>query len=175
MSLITGTPSKKHWSTSTVSWNNHLTRASEEGPFPRLVPYEDLKYAQVCKQRENGRVVAVVRRIVFGNPIEVLRVLCPDGGKINTSYVERFNLTIRNSLARFIRKGMNYSKNLEMHTNALDFIQAWYNLVKPHKSLRQKTNQPNKKWTNRTPTMAQGLTDHIWTLRELLTYRIPIQ
>lgn len=120
-------------------------------------------------------MVAVVRRIVFGNPIEVLRVLCPDGGKINTSYVERFNLTIRNSLARFIRKGMNYSKNLEMHTNALDFIQAWYNLVKPHKSLRQKTNQPNKKWTNRTPTMAQGLTDHIWTLRELLTYRIPIQ
>ena len=60
-----------------------------------------------------------------------------ENGKINTSYTERLNLTIRNSPARFIRKcmnaskSMNPSKNLEMHSRALDLFQAWYNFVKP--------------------------------------------
>ena len=57
-------------------------------------------------------------------------------GKISTAYVERLNLTIRNSLARFVRKGMNYSKDLQIHSHAIGFFQAWYNLVKPHQSLR---------------------------------------
>lgn len=145
-------------------------------PLPRLVPYQNLKYAQVCKKREKGRIVEVVQRIVFGDPDEVLRLLGADsGGKINTSYVERLNLTIRNSLARFIRRGMNYSEKLKMHSKALDFIQAWYNFVKPHKSLRIKINSGNKKWMKRTPTMAEKLTEHVWTLRELLTFRVPIQ
>jgi IS1 family transposase len=145
-------------------------------PLPRLVPYQNLKYAQVCKKREKGRIVEVVQRIVFGDPDEVLRLLGADsGGKINTSYVERLNLTIRNSLARFIRRGMNYSEKLKMHSKALDFIQAWYNFVKPHKSLRIKINSGNKKWMKRTPAMAEKLTEHVWTLRELLTFRVPIQ
>lgn len=145
-------------------------------PFPVLVPDPDLKYAQVCKKREKGHVVEVVQRIVYGKPDEVLILLGADtGGKINTSYVERLNLTIRNSSARFIRKGMNYSKDNEMHTRAFDFFQAWYNFVKPHKSLRQETKENDRKWTMRTPAMAKTITDHIWTLRELLTYKIPIQ
>jgi hypothetical protein len=97
------------------------------------------------------------------------------GGCINTSCIERINLTIRNSLARFIRKGMNYSKNAMMHSRAIGFFQAWYNFVKPHKSLRLTVNCGNKKWLQRTPAMAQKLTDHIWTLKELLTFRVPVQ
>lgn len=54
---------------------------------------------------------------------------------INTAYVERFNPTIRNCLARFIQKGVNFSKDLTIHIEVLDFLQAWYNLVKPHNSL----------------------------------------
>jgi len=83
------------------------------------------------------------------------------GGKINTAYIERLNLTIRNSLARFIRKSMNCSKVLGRHTHALDFFQAWYNFVKPHKSLRLRVDQGRKKWTKRTPAMAERLTDHV--------------
>jgi hypothetical protein len=78
------------------------------------------------------------------------------GGKINTAYIERLNLTIRNSLARFIRKSM-------------------YNFVKPHKSLRQRVDQGRKKWMKRTPAMAERLTDHVWTIMELMTFRVPIQ
>jgi IS1 family transposase len=57
-------------------------------------------------------------------------------GYIGTSYAERINLTIWTSLARFIRKGMNFSKTKKNHTKALDLFQAWYNLIKPHKSIR---------------------------------------
>jgi len=66
---------------------------------------------KVCKKRRNGKIVEVVQRVVFGDPDEVLEILCGNNsdGKINTSYVERLNLTIRNSLARFIRRTMNES------------------------------------------------------------------
>ena len=145
-------------------------------PHPVLVPDPDLKYAQVCKKREGNRVVEVTQRIVFGDPVEVLRLLGADsGGCINTAYIERINLTFRNCLARLVRKGMNYSKKLMMHSRAIDFFHAWYNFVKPHKSLRVEVNDRDKRWTKRTPMMAEGLTDHIWTLEELLTFRVPVQ
>lgn len=145
-------------------------------PNPVLVPYPNLKYAKVCKKRKNGRIIEVIQRIVYGNPEEVMRLLGVDyGGKINTAYIERINLTIRNSLARFVRKSMNCSKILRRHTHALDFFQAWYNFVKPHKSLRLEVNQGRKRWMQRTPAMAEGLVDHVWTIKELMTFRVPIQ
>ena len=145
-------------------------------PLPILIPYPSLKYAQVCKQKEKGRVVEVLQRVVFGDPEEVMKSLGADsGGKINTAYIERLNLTIRNSLARFVRRGMNCSKDLLIHSHAIDFFQAWYNFVKPHQSLRREINVGRKRWTQRTPAMAEGLTDHVWSLKELLTFRVPIQ
>jgi IS1 family transposase len=145
-------------------------------PLPVLIPYSNLKYARICKQREKGRVVEIVEEIVFGDHEEVLRLLRADsGGRINTSYVERLNLSIRNSLARFIRRGMNCSKNFEIHSKVIDFFQAWYNFVKPHKSLRLELQNGNRMWRQRTPVMAEGLTDRIWSLSELLCFRVPVQ
>ena len=135
-----------------------------------------MKYAQVCKKRQKRRVVEVVQRVVFGDPDEVLSLLGADsGGTINTAYIERMNLTFRNSLARFIRKTMNTSKKMKMHSRAIDFFQAWYNFVKPHKSLRILINDGKRKWKQRTPMMAEGLTDHVWTLDKLLTFKVPLQ
>jgi len=145
-------------------------------PLPKLIPYPSLKYAQVCKQKEKGRVVEVIQRVVFGDPNEVMEALGIDsGGKINTAYIERLNLTIRNSLARFVRRGMNCSKDIKIHSHAIDFFQAWYNFVKPHQTLRLEINEGRKRWSQRTPAMAEGLTDHVWSLKELLTLRVPIQ
>jgi IS1 transposase. len=145
-------------------------------PKPVLAPKEGLLYAQVCKKREHGSVVGMVKRIVFGDPHDILSILGADtDGKINTSYIERLNLTIRNSLARFIRKTMNFSKNRTKHTKIIDFLQAWYNFVKPHISLRVPKIDGNRKWEQRTPMMAKGLTDHIWKLGELLMFRVPVQ
>ena len=145
-------------------------------PYPVMVPYIELKYAQVCKKRQKRRVVEVVQRVVFGNPDEVLSLLGADsGGTINTAYIERINLTFRNSLARFIRKTMNTSKKMKMHSRAIDFFQAWYNFVKTHKSLRILINDGKRKWKQRTPMMAEGLTDQVWTLDKLLTFKVPVQ
>ena len=124
-------------------------------PHPILVPPEDLRYAQVIKKIAKGQVVEELRRVVFGDADEILRHFGADsGGCINTAYIERINLTIRNSLARFIRKGMNFSKSALMHSRAIDFFQAWYNFVKPHKSLRLMINSGNKRWLQRTPAVA---------------------
>ena len=70
---------------------------------------------------------------------------------------------------------MNFSKTKRMHQKAFDLFQAWYNFIKPHKSLRLKIDSGNRKWFQRTPAMAEGLTDHIWSLKELLTFRVPVQ
>ena len=110
-------------------------------PLPILILYPSLKYAQVCKQKEKGRVVEVIQRVVFGDPDEVMEAPGVDsGGKINPAYIERLNLTIRNSLARFVRRGMNCSKDIQINSHAIDFFRAWYNLVKPHQSLRRENN-----------------------------------
>lgn len=141
-----------------------------------LVPYPNLKYARVIKRKENGRVIEVLREVVFGDTEEVLRLLGADEGrKINTSYIERLNLSIRNSLARFIRRGMNCSKDPQIHSNVIDFFQAWYNFAKPHKALRLEHYNGHRKWINRTPAMAEGITDHIWSLNQLLSCRVPVQ
>jgi IS1 family transposase len=145
-------------------------------PLPKLVPIDDLKYVKVLKKKVKNFVVETVQRVIFGDPDEIFEMLGANSDcYIGTSYVERINLTIRTSLARLIRKGMNFSKIMKMHQRALDLFQAWYNLIKPHKSLRLKIESEDKKWFKRTPAMAEGITDHIWTLKELLTFRVPVQ
>lgn len=150
-------------------WNRKKT-GSHTGSLPKH------KVGKVCKKREKGRIVEVILQVAYGDIEEVMQLLGADsGGKINTSYIERLNLTIRNSLACFMRKSMNCSKILGRHTHAMDFFQAWYNFVKPHKSLRPRIDQGRKKWIQRTPAMAEGMTDHIWSIKELMTFTIPIQ
>ena len=141
-----------------------------------MIPLSDLKYAQVCKKHQKGRVVEVIQQVVFGDKDIILHLLGADEqGTINTAYVERMNLTFRNCLARFIRRTMNESKNQYMHSRMIDFFQAWYNFVKPHKSLRVLAIDGKRKWKQRTPAMAERITDHVWTLEELLTFRVFIQ
>jgi len=145
-------------------------------PLPKLVPLDNLKYVKVLKKKVKNIIVETIQRIIFGDPKEIFDMLGVDSdGFIGTSYVERINLTIRTSLARFIRKGMNFSKTKRKHTKALDLFQAWYNFIKTHKSLRLKIESENKKWFQRTPAMAEGITDHVWSLKELLTFRVPVQ
>ena len=130
----------------------------------------------MLKKKVKNYVVETIQRIIFGDPKEIFEMLGANSvSYIGTSYTERINLTIRTSLARFIRKGMNFSKTMKMHQKAFDLFQAWYNLIKPHKSLRSEINSENRKWFQRTPAMAEGITDHIWNLKELLTFRVSVQ
>jgi len=93
-------------------------------------------------------------------------------GQINTAYIERDNLTLRQELHRLTRKTLGFSKNLRELQHALDFIEAHDNFIKPHRSLRQKALcKGNPVWIPRTPAMAAGISRHIWTLEELLCHK----
>jgi hypothetical protein len=80
----------------------------------------------------------------------------PDPDRISTSYVERFNLTTRMAVRRFTRLTNGFSKKLENHKAAIALHVAHYNLCRVHETIRT------------TPAMALGVTDHIWSIAELI-------
>jgi len=144
----------------------------------RRIASPDLRYAQVHKERQGGRVVKVMRSIVFGKrrtvEAQAASLKREDGteGQINTAYIERDSLTLRQELRRLTRKTLGFSKNRRKLQHALGFIDAHDNFVKPHGALRLMVPpDENRHWAPRTPAMAVGITDHIWTLEELLCYR----
>lgn len=142
-------------------------------PDPKKVPPPDLKYGQVVKYREGGEVADVKKRVVFGDEEEVLCVLKLDGNGINTSYIERNNLTVRNGVSRLIRKTIDFSKCLNPLIMHLCLFFAWFNLAKPHDALKIEIVDSKRRWKQRTPAMAANLTDHIWTLDELFRFKPP--
>ncbi len=134
-------------------------------PPTKKRPQPGWKYLQVVKKRRNGRVVGTRLRVVYGDEAEVLKLL----GK-STAYVERTHLTMRHFNSRLVRKWLSYSKTVEMHKAAAAWEDIAYNLVRPLKTLRLEISRdPTRRWYPRTPAMAAGLTDHIWTVKELLS------
>jgi IS1 family transposase len=150
-------------------------------PKPRQVPPEDLNYATVHKKRKKGRVVSVTTKVVYGRMKDILALLEPLGQTINTSFVERMNLTLRHLVSRLHRKSLCFSKKRQYLTYHLHLALAYYHLVLPHASLRVRLPQPiptrgngsPKIWAPRTPAVAAGLTDHTWSLEELLMCHVP--
>lgn len=153
-------------------------------PSPRLVPPSSLLYAVVVKKRKRSHVTEVSKRIVYGSPqqIEAMLKASSFSSTINTSGVERNNLTTRQHSRRLTRKVNAFSKDQTWLERQLALSFAYYHFVVPHRSLRcrlkkfirtkGKRGSP-KKWMERTPAMATGLTDHIWTMDELLSFRVP--
>jgi IS1 family transposase/transposase-like protein len=133
-------------------------------PKPRLVAPKDLFYAQVVKVREKtGQVVAVSRRVVCGGPRRFgkqlrLRQL---GETIQTAFMERWYGTLRGLVAPLRRRTRCVSWIATRHRGRIWLLVSLYNFVMPHKSLRQGR-------TRRTPAMAIGLTDHVWSYREYI-------
>ena len=154
-------------------------------PKPKLLPPSNLHYAQIVKHRRNGRVAEVTTRIICGDEAAIQGRLqaSPASQTINTSYVERNNLTCRQCNGRLSRKVLRFSKDLTWMEKHLWLTFAYYHFVLPHASLTQPLPYPQptrgtgspKKWQSVTPAMAAGITDHAWTMEELLSYRVPPQ
>ena len=139
---------------------------------PYKVPPEDLQYATAHKIRENGRVVKVEQRVVFGTPAAVRAALEASSASsaVNTAFVERHNGTDRNRNGRKVRKTYCFSKDWKVHEAVTCFTMYSYNFCWPVRTLRVKS--PDDAWVQRTPAMAAGLTDHAWTLSEWLTFPV---
>lgn len=144
-------------------------------PAEKKRPVPGWQYLQLVKQRgERGGVIGTRPRVVFGDEDEVLALL-----GTSTSYVERTHLTSRQMNGRLVRKGLGFSKALRAQRAACAFEDAIYNLVRPLKTLREEVNPEavrfRRRWRVRTPAMAAGLTDHVWSVKELLrTMALPL-
>jgi IS1 family transposase len=155
--------------------------AKGSAPKPRWMPLPGLLYAQVVKKMRRRRIVEVKRHVVIGAQAAVDEVLRAWGWVINTSFVERLNLSLRQRVAPIRRRSATSCKGEEGLDGQLTLFQVYYNFVLPHASLRQALAEPiptngsgsAKLWQPRTPAMAAGLTDQRWSLREVLMFRVP--
>ncbi len=153
-------------------------------PKPRRRPPPELLYAQVVKQRERGAVVSVTTKVMFGDSKSVTARLEASSAsrRINTSFVERDKVTLRQANRRLTRKTNGFSKEVLWMEKQLWLSLAYYHLILPHASLRREieVREPTRgcgsprRWRPITPAMAAGLTDHVWTTTELLSYRVPV-
>jgi IS1 family transposase len=145
--------------------------------YPRAVqltfgspPPTGLSYAVVDKQRdEQGQVIAVQTRPVWGSPASIERALRSSAVSttINTSFLERHNATDRHRNARKGRRTYRFSKDWLVHEAVTYFTYYTYNFCWCVRTLRSKRNR-NGRYPHRTPAMAAGLTDHVWMLDEWL-------
>jgi IS1 family transposase len=164
-----------HWVQRPRGW------APSRLPKPRWMPLPQLQYAQVIKKTCRRRLMAVSSRVVFGTLAGIKEVLAAHGWQINTAFIERVNLTIREHVAAVGRRVTTLCKGEMGLRQQLALYQLYYNFCLPHASLRLPLPQPvptkglgsAKCWRPCTPAMAAGLTDHVWTLREVVLFRVP--
>jgi len=139
-------------------------------PRRRLDP--GVTYATVRKERKNNRVVAVHRTVALGTQAAVDRALKASvcSRTINTSLVERQHGTARGQNARQSRRSYRFSKDWEVHEAMSYFTRYRYNFCWPVRTLRARG--AGDRWRQRTPAMSAGLSDHIWSLEEWLSFPV---
>ena len=135
---------------------------------PRWRSWRHVGIAQVVKRSAQRRVVDVERRIVAGTParVETLRRRAQGDGVINTAYIERLNATFRERLAALTRRGRALARRTLTLQHSMYLIGTVYNFGTPHASLGPAGGKT-------TPAMATGITDHCWSVQELLSYHVP--
>lgn len=147
---------------------------------PKLALPAGVMLAQVVKQYAKRRVADVARRVVWGATDAVQARLAATQGAamavINTAYIERLNATFRARLAVLVRRSRAPARLVATVEAGMWLVGACYNVCWPHDSLRWQrgvADPPGSKWVERTPAQAAGLTDHRWSVHELLTCKVP--
>ena len=145
----------------------------KRGRPPYRLP-EGIWLAQVIKSYSGRRLSDVVRRVLWGSTEQVIgqSEKTRTGGQINASYVERLNAASRACLAGLTRRGRRLVKDEEALEKGTYLVGCVYNFCEAHRSLRVEQKKQGKKWQQRTPAMAAGWTDHVWSIRELLSFRV---
>jgi hypothetical protein len=137
-------------------------------PPTRKQPSPDWHYTQMVKQRDaQGHLADVEIRIIYGD--EQTGALTGE----RTAYIERTNLTSRHMNARLTRKTLGFSKQLDMFRASSIWEDVVYNFTRTVKTLRRPATDGQRRWRPQSPAMKAGLTDHLWSIRELLI-RIPV-
>jgi transposase-like protein len=147
-------------------------RTGKRGRPPYRLP-EGIWLAQVVKSYSGRRLRDVVRRVLWGSEEQVMGQLknTGTGEQINTSYIERLNATFRACLAGLTRRGRRLVRGEEVLGRGMYLVGCVYNFCDAHRSLRLR-QEKGEKWQQRTPAMAAGWADRVWSIRDLLTFRV---
>jgi len=146
---------------------------------PRLIPWPNVGIVRVIKRRTAGRLT-VEHQVHQGDPPQVQAIIVASQGGtggINTAFIERLNATFRQCLACLGRRSRALARMLSTLEHGMFLVGCLYNFCTPHDSLRVPLyigRYGRRRWVKRTPAIAAGLTDHIWSVKELLTFKVPL-
>lgn len=143
--------------------------ASKKVVWPRLY------IATVIKRTAKRRVTEIIRRMSYGQWRKAKRLIkaSKGGKKVNTSFIERFNGTIRERFAPVTRKCRYAAAKITTVHTGMYLIGCAYNFCSPHDELSKSKTKGGLGFSC-TPAIASGLTDHVWSVRELLTYKVAL-
>lgn len=130
---------------------------------PFLLARPQVVIAQMVKQYKKGRVIGIDPRLMQGTLAELMGLL-PEECKISTAYIERLNATFRARCHSLVRRGRGLARQAGTLESGMYLVGCLYNFCTPHQSLRREDGAY-------TPAMAAGLTNHLWSVGELLSYR----
>lgn len=145
---------------------------------PRKIAWPNVGIVQVIKRRTAGPL-SIERRVYQGDPALIQSVILTSqggSGGINTAFIERLNATFRQCLACLGRRSRALARTLSTLEHGMFLVGCLYNFCTPHDSLRLPLyvgRYGRRHWVPRTPALAAGLTDHIWSVDELLTFKVP--
>lgn len=130
---------------------------------PKLLAWPAVVLGQMVKRYDKGRVIGIDQRWVQGTK-DTLGAWLSESFVLSTAYIERLNATFRARLCCLVRRGRALGRKPQRLRAAMYLLGCLYNFCTPHQSLSQEGA--------RTPAMAAGLTGHVWTVGELLFYRV---
>ncbi len=136
---------------------------------PEREPPPGLTYATVEKRRRRGRVVEILVWLIFGTMAALAAALrrSRSSRRVNVSFLERYHATDRHKNARKVRRTYTFSKDWRVHESMTDFTMYVYNFCWPVRTLENRDEGGRVR--KRSPAMAAGLADHVWTIREWIT------
>jgi transposase-like protein len=138
---------------------------------PARCAWSQVVIGQVVKRYEKKRVVGVEHRLLQGSKAQ-FTALSVVGQTMNTAYIERLNATFRQRLAGLVRRGRCLLRHEAVLEGGMYLVGCVYNFCTPHASLYQKPAEGAASWGERTPAMAAGITTEIWSIGDLMSYRI---
>jgi hypothetical protein len=151
---------------------------------PRWQVRADLLYGQLIEYYRRRRLVRVERRALHGSLDQLQAALHTFGwsGKVQTAFFERLNLTVRQGIAGLTRRTWGSAQSSAELLLHLPWWRAYYDFTRPRASLDELLAEPRlrggrrvpQRCRRRTPAQAGGLTDHRWTIVELLSYPLPM-
>lgn len=138
----------------------HTKRYTGRRGRPKHIPWPQVQIVQLVKHRSSRKLQGIERRLIQGTWQQVYALIAMSqvgAGQINTAYIERLNATFRARMPTLVRRTRSLARTVDRLESEMFWIGAVYNFCTVHASL------------GITPAMAAALTDHLWSVEELLS------